>query len=182
MGERIKEGRKLTKSTTFIRDMLGYHPIIFSKNFHNTYISIEPRNIYLVFKFEEDIVKSVKDLMIEKELRMHSCFIEKIDKDSYEIFKYEVPKVQTINFLCFLDGKYTHFDDEYKSYLLNLYVDYNNDKFQNIKRILYPTRKDINALEEVLGLFSPKEKLPDTAEVFDKPDLEEEIFNLDKLE
>jgi len=179
VGDRnINQERKLTKSTTFIRDMLGFHPRIFTLNYYNTYISTDPRSIYLVFKFKEEELKEVRDLLIEKELINNIEFIEKIYKDLYEIYRFDVPYNQSDNFFCFVEGKYTQFGDEYKKYLLELYKDYNHEKYLNIKKILYPTRKDLDALEEILQLDF---KLPDYSEVFDKPIMKEELFNIDRF-
>jgi hypothetical protein len=172
--EKKKEDKK-TKSTVFIRCMLGYNPTFYGQCFSDTYITIEPNMIVLVFnkantQRELDISTKVYDILKE-----NSNFIEYSDTSFYDIFKFKVPDKYKADFELYIDGKYSKMSNEYKTALLNLYTQFSEIR-TDLYHILYPTERERRLLERRLAV-----RLPEDAEIFSSIEFREEIYDEDNF-
>lgn len=142
---RIKEVRRSedrkTKSTVFIRCMLGYNPSFYGQCFHDTFITIDPNTIVLVFnkantQKELDISLKIYDI-----LKNNKNYISSTETDFYDILKFNVPEKYVDDFNHFINGKYSKMSEGYKTSLLNLYTQF-SDIRTDLYHILYPTDKE----------------------------------------
>jgi hypothetical protein len=173
------------KSTIFIRPMLGYSPLFYGERFYNCYIELDENiqdklknnlklnnYIYIVYKYPI-YIENFNALTSFEE---HLDFVEeKKIENKYIIFKFSVPEQFEDDFLLFLSGSYSKFSNNYKEEILSL-NSYWSSIYNNISKILFPNKKHRKEIEEFLDV-----KLSANAEIFSKPDLNKEIFNIKKL-
>lgn len=177
---KVREARKSedrkTKSTVFIRCMLGYNPSFYGQCFHDTYITIEPNSIVLVFNKPN----SAKELEISSKiydiLKNNKNFIEFFETDFYDIIKFEVPEKYKQDFETYIQGSYSKLSEGYKTALLGLYTQFSEIR-TDLYHILYPTDRERKLYIE--DKFDVKAS-PD-AEILSIIDLEEEIYDEDKF-
>lgn len=165
--------RKITKSSTFIRGMLGYSFSFYGKDFYNCYIHkdiLENNIVYIVFK------KPFKDinmfLTIVENLKIDDNFVAYKETDNFAVVKMQIPIMYRPDIKHFLNGDYNKMSEEYKDTLLDLVYRYRrNDRLlQAYKEGLYTTKKAIKNLEDKLGASLPKN------EIISIPDLEVEAY------
>ncbi len=164
---------KLTKSSIFIREMLGYNPLFYGINFFNCYIDCTTLSMYLVFK------KPIYDKNynnVKFELQNNPNFISYVCNEVYEIFNLKIPEKYEEDFLKFLKGRYSEMSDNYKEDLSSLHLHASKISYKQIQDIVYPTKEKQQSLARLLDVPS----LPNN-EIFDRPDLDEEVFDIDKF-
>lgn len=169
--ERVKH--KITKSTLFIREMLEYSPLFYGINFYNCYIEIGNLSMWLVFK------KPLYDKNysnVKFELQNNPNFKTYINNEEYELFNLKIPEKYEEDFLRFLKGNYSKMSNEYKETITSLHLHASRISYKNINDILFPSKEKIEALAKFLGVS----ELPNN-EIFDIPDLEEEVFDISKF-
>jgi hypothetical protein len=168
-----KEGLVLTKSTTFIRPMLGYDVLFFGDTQCNCYINLNDEKETFVLVFEKNKLRLYE--YIPEELSKHPLLKNKYDFPKYLIFEFYVPDNYINDFYLYIDGKYSKMSDDYKEEILALHMS-NPNIYKKLEIILYPSEKDIKRLAEFLDVELPKD-----AEVFDKIDLHQELFDINKF-
>lgn len=164
---------KLTKSSIFIREMLGYNPLFYGINFFNCYIDCTTISMYLVFK-KPIFDKNYNNVKFE--LQVDPYFIEYINNEVYEIFNLKIPEKYEEDFLKFLKGKYSEMSNLYKENIARLHLHASKISYKQICEILYPSKEKQQSLAKLLDVPS----LPNN-EIFDRPDLDEEVFDINKF-
>lgn len=159
-------GDKHTKSSTFVRGMLGYEFDSYGDNYHNTYVIMEPdRKIVISFN---------KPVKIEK-LEKDECFVKKQQIGSKFVYIFNVPSEFKEDMDLYIDGKYSKMSKKCKDTILGCFY-YFPSAFKIIDQVLNPSTGDRNGLEKVLGV-----KLPEDCEIYDSPTLDEEVYNEEVL-
>lgn len=172
----------LNKSSTFVRSMLGYSPMFFGNMHQNTYISINPDRMYLVFykpthdMEEEEIERYTKQYpYIFDTLRQHSAYEEEKSINKFDIFIFSIPDKYKEDFFHFIEGSYSKMSVEYKEEMLALHSPIPT-AYDRIKGILYPMVHHREYLAKKLGVDIDMIK-----EIFSRMDYEDEIFDINKL-
>lgn len=184
--EQLKEEKEEpvhNKSTIFIRSMLGFSPLFYGNAYYyNTYVSVNPDRMYIVFHKlskdadEDEINRYMKQYpYIFNTLREHPCFVEQIGTELYDIFVFDIPNKFKEDFILFLEGKYSKMSPHYKEELLALHSPMIG-AFNRIKAILYPQKHHRAYLEKKLDVV-----LPSDAEIFDRIEFSEEMFDINKF-
>lgn len=168
-----KDEIALTKSTTFIRPMLGYDVLFYGDTHCNCYLNLNGVNEGFNLVFNKERLK-LYDYII-KEFSKHPLLRNTYDLKDYMIFEFDIPDQYIEDFYLFIDGKYSKMSDDYKEEILALHMS-NPKIYEKLEVILYPSKKDIKKLAEFLDVELPKD-----AEVFDKIDLKKELFDLDNF-
>jgi hypothetical protein len=105
----------------------------------------------------------------ESRIIKHSCFIKKIDINYYQVmFLFNISKDFAEDVRKFKYGKYSELSEKLKKRILYFYG-YSKDG--NMYSILYKTDKRRKQLE-----LEFQETLPTTIELFDKPDMNIEVY------
>lgn len=164
-----EEIHKFTKSSDFIRHLLGYSLSFWGTDYYNTYIDPEEKYIYIVFKKPYDNPNKVND--ISEELMVNTDFVSYISNENWLIFKFHVPLKYDKDFNFFLNGSYSKLSEDFKQAILSLFFRYNKSSYETFKKIFYPSNEHIDRLEKYLDC-----KLP-VREVYDIPDLDQERFD-----
>jgi len=181
--EIVKERKPIfNKSTTFVRSMLGYSPLFFGYMYYNTYISVNPERMYIVFsKPSKNTIDKDKDKYekqypyIFETLKKHSCFLEDISTDTFTIFIFSIPENYSNDFYLFLEGAYSKMSTLYKEELLALHSPIPN-AYEKVKGILYPAPHHKEYLAKKLGVDIDMIK-----EIFSKIEYSEEVFDVNNL-
>jgi hypothetical protein len=164
-----EEIHKFTKSSDFIRHLLGYSLSFWGTDYYNCYIEPDERCMYLVFRKPFDNINKINN--ITEELIVHTDFISYISNENWLIFKLHIPVKFEKDFNFFLSGSYSKVSEDFKQTILSLFFRYNRGSYDTFKKIFYPSNEHIDRLERYLDC-----KLP-VREVYDIPDLDEERFN-----
>lgn len=165
-----------TDSNIFVRSMLEYSPMFYGNTFFNTFISIEPEMMYLVFhrttnpKFFE--AQEIKFSI----LKTNSYYCGSDETENFLILMFYVPHKYLDDFYKVIDGKYSRTSDEYKNLILGLMQPYSSER-TTLYKILYPQPDDIKALSDYLDVELPKD-----AEIKSRMNLKKEIFSYDNFE
>jgi hypothetical protein len=165
-----KKKHKITKSSIFIREMLGYSPLFYGVRFYNCYIDIKTVSMFLVFKHPK-FDKNYENVKIA--LQTQPEFISYVESEEYEIYNLKIPEKYEEDFLKFIKGKYSEMSKEYKEDITSLHLHTSKITYKQMNDILYPTKEKQDALAKFLGVASLFSN-----EVYDIPDLEEEVFNI----
>ncbi len=164
-----EEIHKFTKSSDFIRHLLGYSLSFWGSDYYNCYIEPDERYIYIVFKKPFDNINKINN--ITEEFIVHTDYVSYISNENWLIFKFKIPVKFDKDFNFFLNGSYSKLSEDFKQTILSLFFRYNKNSYDTFKKIFYPTNEHIDKLERFLDC-----KLS-VREVYDIPDLDEERFN-----
>jgi hypothetical protein len=97
--------------------------------------------------------------------------------EEYNIYVFNVPDEYKKNYFLFLEGKYSLFDEEYKTKILNFHlsarsVHHDNSDIEVLKQVLYKDEKLYLAMEKKLDVTIPR-----TQEIGSIYNKEKEFFN-----
>lgn len=126
--------------------------------------------ILLLWKTNYSLFSYHHDFLIEHNLYEDSYYIN----DEYVMFVFNLPNGYEHNYHLFIEGKYSKFDDEYKKHILRFYA---NQDTTNVEHVMYKNEKLYKAWEQKLNV-----KISRDQEIGSIPDLEVEMFSLDKIE
>ena len=154
--------------------MLGYNPTFYGQCFSDTYITIEPNMIVLVFnkantQRESEISTKVYDILKE-----NSNFIEYSDTSFYDIFKFKVPDKYKSDFELYIDGKYSKMSSPVKRRVLEFFKN-NHSNYKYIDSYLNPD-KYFKTYADLLAV--PIEVLTEVGELCSLPDFKKETLKL----
>lgn len=164
-----EEIHKFTKSSDFIRHLLGYSLSFWGTDYYNCYIDPEEKQVYIVFRKPFTNINKIND--ITEELVVHSDFISYVSNENWLVFKLHIPIKYDKDFNFFLKGSYSKLSEDFKQTILSLFFRYSKSSYETFKKIFYPSNEHIDKLEKFLDC-----KLP-VREVYDIPDLDEERFD-----
>jgi hypothetical protein len=163
-----------TKATTFILPMLNNTRMFYGDRIYNCYVSVNPERIYIVFK---EPFSSLDFEYTFAALRAHEEYSREETHGDYLIMEFFIPPLYLDDFYTFLDSKYSKFTDFYKEEILASHISWDR-AYENVSRILFPTKKEREQLEKNLNLDW---SLPKDAEIYSAINLRKEIFDKDKL-
>lgn len=164
-----------TESNVFIRSMLGYSAPFYGNTFFNTYISIEPELMYLVFRKPANDKEQLFQDMKFGILKTNHDYCSSDETEDYIILTFYIPIKYIDDFYKIIDGKYSRTSEDYKQLLLMLDVPYSEHR-TTLFKILYPQQQDVKALAEYLNV-----ELPSDAELKSIMNLEKEMFKYEHL-
>lgn len=164
---------EFTKACQFIRPMLGHSPMFYGPRFYNCYVSTNPSTIHIVFK--KPLPDEHYNYTLEV-LRFDDHFIEEVNYGNYLVMSFKVPEIFEDDFYQFLDSKYSKMSDFYKEEILSLHISW-RQVYRNLSDILYPQKKHREAIENRLDVTLEKD-----AEIFDRIEFSEELFDKRKFE
>ena len=163
---------KLNKSTTFIRPLLGLANNAYTDNYRNCYITLEPEMlIHLVFDNTEPTEHQRATF---QSLDCLHSFRDKYVDGSNLIYTFTPDEETRGEVAKFVSGHYSHMSEGAKQTIL--FSQHNVNNVTMITNILWPNDDTRKKLSELLG-----ESLGKDAEVYSRPDIEEEIFDITKL-
>lgn len=175
---KLKDGKiKYTYSTTFLLPMLNLN---LNEDFLGTLV-----NVHLVNDIQPKLVIILhNNPLVQEDI--------KVCEDNYNYIKHEtmndeivvwfsIPEKQYDNYLCFINGSYSKFTENYKLTLRNIYglksiVDKGKSDWCDIKLVtvydtIYPKKSKRQLLSDYLNV--PLELIQ---EVFDVPDMNYEKY------
>jgi len=164
---------KITKSSIFVRSMLGYSFDFYSENFHNCYIGGDTQKDVLYLTFRKPILDPTKFNKMLEALSTDEYYIGYKTSEEWCIVKMYVPMQYLNDFNKFINGKYSQMSEDFKENLLSILLRYDKTKtlFSRTKACLYPTKESRKSLGEALGVTIDKD-----AEVASVPNMEVERY------
>lgn len=164
---------KITKSSIFVRSMLGYSFDFYSENFHNCYIGGDTQKDVLYLTFRKPILDPTKFNKMLEALSTDEYYIGYKTSEDWCIVKMYVPMQYLNDFNKFINGKYSQMSEDFKENLLSILLRYDKTKtlFSRTKACLYPTKESRKSLGEALGVTIDKD-----AEVASVPNMEVERY------
>lgn len=165
-----------TDSNIFVRAMLEYSPMFYGNTYYNTFISIEPELMYLVFHKTENVKSRESQEIKFSILKTNIYYCGSDETENFFILMFYIPEKYMDDFYKVIDGKYSRTSDEYKNSLLGLMQPYSGER-TTLYKILYPQPDDIKALSDYLDV-----KLPKDAEIKSRMDLKKEVFKYENFE
>lgn len=164
---------KITKSSIFVRSMLGYSFDFYGEDFHNCYLGGENQKDVLYLTFKKPLKDLLKFQKVLESLSMDEYYIGHKQSENWYIIKMFIPMQYITDFNKFLEGRYSHLSEEFKENLLSILLRYDRTKtlFSRTKACLYPTKDARKRLEEALGVTLDKD-----AEVASVPNMEVERY------
>lgn len=163
---------KRTKASLFVLPMLPGQraTYFFDRNMINCFIGTDKHEnvIALLYRFSGDI----EFVRFEDMLKNLDYFIESIDPTNRTVlYVFSVPEEHEHNYQMFLEGKYSHFDPDYKTRILRFH---NSGKDSTLGQILYRTKNRKKQLERALELNF---ELDEEAELYSILNIEEETYD-----
>lgn len=156
---------KFNISNVFLLPMIDMtkEQLLYSKNFCNSFFN--DYYFYLKYRFG----KNVEYLKFEESIKTHKLFYKFIDfNDKFVLIHMHTTERQKDIINTFKTGRYSQFPDNYKKQILR----FNNTTLKSsLGQILYKSKIKQIELENKLG-----EKLPPNAELFDSPNLNQEMI------
>lgn len=135
----------------------------FIDDLHNTNIQ---NNILLLYKFSG--TKEYSNF--ENVLMNNSYYKNMYEPDKYHtMYVFNIPEKFAVNYDLFIQGKYSHFTDEYKKHIQSFH---DLKKDSNIMNILYKREEAFKYAEEKFGI----RHIPRHQEATSIPDLEVECY------
>lgn len=184
MSKRINiEGKRYTKTTTFVVPMcnLCYHT--FPDNFINSYILFENNkpNYQIVLVFNSADKSEFFNRFYLERIITNKNYITTQEHDDEIVVYFNIPKENHDNFDLFIKGKYSKFSNNYKKVIESFYGGlYNKDSYYVYEMdVIHPSEwKRLQIAKRFYNDKEAKEKLNFITEVLDIPDLEKEKFRL----
>lgn len=146
------------KSYVFLTPMLEFDPVYSRKDLIlNSYLADEkyPNRkgiIYVHYLYDKNPGAMAR---LEASLTNHSEFIDSYEPDKYSmIFCFNVPRKYQMDYVKFLNGKYSELSPNYKLKILKFF---NASVSSDIYKILYKDPDYKKLLEENLGVELPKD-------------------------
>lgn len=164
---------KITKSSIYVRSMLGYSFDFYGENYHNCYLGGDNQKDVLYLTFKKPIENPTKFNKILETLSMDEYYIGYKASENWCIVKMYVPLNYLNDFNRFLEGKYSQMSSDFKENLLNILLRYDRTKtlYNQVKLCLYPTKEARKSLGEALGVELAKD-----AEIASIPNMEVERY------
>jgi len=161
---------KLNKSSVFVRGILGYEFDFFSDDYINTYLLNYSNNDFLVV-FQTPVERAeLYNNVIFKQLQTDSRYVSHQELDKYIIYRFTIPEKFRSDIEKFKGGHYSSCSKEYKETILNC-IFYSPSLYQTLEAIFNPSDEDRLVMGEKLGAI-----MPEDCEIFDKPDITEEVY------
>jgi hypothetical protein len=167
---------ELSKSATFVLPLFGgnvdkFH---YSKYLMNVYLGVDSKvdreHVYLWYRY----VPSAGMDDFEAYIMEHPSYVGHDDVDNYHVlYKMRIPKAYKRDFNLILDGKYSQISDQAKDRILDFH-DFHDDS--PVGQILFKCSKRKKKIEKDLGVT-----LDNEAELYDKIDLDKEVFTQDNV-
>lgn len=163
------------KSSYFILPLLGGNRKLFlwDTNLINVFVGTphDDNCIALLFRFSGDTLFA----KFEKALESFRSFRRRYDPDPYHVmFVFDLTEEMENSYLAFKEGKYSEMSDFYKLKIVSFHeLTMDND----LSKILFKSPSLKSKLEEELEVT-----IHEDAELYDKPDMRDEIFNTDYYE
>ncbi len=164
---------KITKSSIFVRSMLGYSFGFYGEDYHNCYIGGDNQKDVMYLTFKKPLKNPIKFQNILETLSSDQYYIGYKISDNWYIIKMFVPLEYINDFNKYLEGKYSKLSEDFKSNLLNILLRYDRTRtlYSRTKECLYPSKESRRNLSESLGVTLDKD-----AEIASIPDLEVERY------
>lgn len=165
---------KITKSSFYVRSMLGYSFQFYGVDYHNTYIGGDNQKDVLYLTFRKPLEDPEGFHKVLHTLSLDEYYIGFKESKDWFIIKMYVPMQYISDFYKFLDGKYSKLSEDYKENLLALVGEFDRTKilYNKTKLALYPNKEARKKLEEVLNVTLEKD-----AEIASIPNLDVERYN-----
>jgi hypothetical protein len=163
------------KATTFIRPLLGLSNSAYTNNYKNCYITQDSGvKIHLVFEnLPQDVLTDAQKETFQA-LNENALLEEKSIYKNCLVYSFNVDEDMSSDIQHFMNGKYSQMSEGGKQMIMFSQHDDNN--VAAITSILWPTEEDRKNLSARLNA-----ELSQDAEIFSKPNLQEELFNMDLL-
>lgn len=128
--------------------------------------------ILLLYRLHKDWSDNLVDWV-----ESNPFFVEKYHVDwRYWMFVFDIPEGMEWNYECFINGKYSFMDDDYKRHILSFHGDVNTMDITAVRNVLYRAEEAYERLEEMLDVVIPREQ-----EVSSVPDDQFELFSKERL-
>lgn len=165
---------ELTKSSYFLLPMLGENRSYFLWNslFVNCFIDTEDiayklceHHLYLLYRFSGKRAYTE----FEEKLQNHGNYVKTFDVDNYQVlYAFKIPKNCYTDFELFRKGKFSKLSANYKEVVMHFH-DAPHDS--ELSQILFKAPSRRSKLSKDLSV-----KLPQAAELYDKPRMQTETF------
>lgn len=185
MNKRRKlEHKKTNFCATFILPMVGVNHKNLPNNFINAYIDLDYK-VYIVFDKTEDY--NIDFHNYNEHLKStNKHIIDYLDLEDEIVVSFKIPDKYNTNFNLFIQGKYSNFDESYKTVITNYFGrkiikdNYTVTEYN----VIYPQEyKRLQIAERLYDKNSIKEGLKLIKEVLDPPNLDKEIYKtIEQLE
>jgi hypothetical protein len=175
--------REKTKTSLFLLPILTYetgetaNQVLWDIGlFKNAYLKIDTHDyvspehtisLHFDWKSGKHTFDRYEDILISN-FKEFECIKTYAPDSTSEMMVFNIPDKYNLIYDCFLQGKYSYLPDTYKQHILKFT---SQPKDGKIHRILYKSKLLKEEMEKSLGC-----KIPDNAELYDPPYLEQETF------
>jgi|GEM_PF-3991291 len=141
----------------------------------NTYVAdMGPGNPNPKWNFDKlFVVTTNPNKFVHSSPHFHTTYLDKPSKNY--VLVMNIPDEFENDYSLFLDGKYSQFSQDYKDTITDRILTKPIDK-NFVYRILYKPEIGVKELEKRIG-----QKIPENAEILDKPHLDQEILNYHQI-